>query len=32
MMQQGTAGNSYTRDALGGDLYATILAALRFQV
>ena len=30
-MQEG-AGSSYRRDALGGDLYATVLAALRFQV
>ena len=30
-MQNG-AGSSDHRDALGGDLYATILAALRFQV
>lgn len=31
MWQEGT-GSSYRRDALGGDLYATVLAALRFQV
>lgn len=30
-MQNG-ASSSYHRDALGGDLYATVLAALRFQV
>lgn len=30
-VQEGT-GSSYRRDALGGDLYATVLAALRFQV
>ncbi len=31
LLQSGT-GSSYNRDALGGDLYATVLAALRFEV
>ena len=31
LLQSGT-GSSYSRDALGGDLYATVLAALRFEV
>ncbi len=29
---QSGMGSSYNRDALGGDLYATVLAALRFEV
>ena len=32
VMQAAASSNSWHRDALGGDLYATVLAALRFQV
>ena len=32
VLLQSGMGSSYNRDALGGDLYATVLAALRFEV